>query len=74
MTTQRQDILRHEGPDGRSVSRFGPLSTACWRGYVAKWEIVNDQLYLVGFHTKDKDGNPLAMRDVFKTDRRLAFW
>jgi hypothetical protein len=25
------------------------FSTACWRGYVAQWSIIDDQLYLVGF-------------------------
>lgn len=60
--------------DGFSISRFGLLSTACWRGYVASWEIFNYKLYLVGFDTVDKDGNPLTIQDVFETDRLLAFW
>jgi len=26
---------------------FQPPATACWRGYVSKWKIENDRLYLV---------------------------
>lgn len=29
-------------------SSFGTNSTACWRGYIATWEIVNAELYMVG--------------------------
>jgi hypothetical protein len=60
--------------NGRLVTRFGLLSTACWRGYVARWEIVHDKLYLVGFETLDQTGTPLTMQDVFETDRLFAFW
>lgn len=60
--------------DGVHVTRFGYLSTACWRGYIASWEITNNKLYLVGFDTKDNDGNPLTIRDVFETERLFAFW
>lgn len=59
---------------GRNISRFGVMSTACWRGYLASWEIRNDKLYLVGFDSVDMEGNPLTIEDVFETDRLFAFW
>jgi hypothetical protein len=60
--------------DGHFVTRFGSLSSGCWRGYVARWEIVNDRLYLVGFETLDQEGHPLTIQDIFETDRLFAFW
>lgn len=32
--------------------QFAPTSTANWRGYTATWEIIDDQLFLVGVHGK----------------------
>lgn len=33
---------------GGDKPNFISPSTACWRGYVGEWEVVNDRLYLVG--------------------------
>ena len=29
------------------INKFNELNTACWRGYVAEWEVVDNKLYLV---------------------------
>ena len=29
------------------IDKFNELNTACWRGYVAEWEVVDNKLYLV---------------------------
>lgn len=29
------------------INKFKELNTACWRGYVAEWEVVDNKLYLV---------------------------
>lgn len=60
--------------DGHFLTRFGLLSTGCRRGYVARWDIVNDRLYLVGFETLDQEGKPLTIQDIFETGRLFAFW
>lgn len=33
----------------RESVQFESHSTACWRGYYGSWEIVDDQLFLIGF-------------------------
>jgi hypothetical protein len=59
---------------GFKFSRFGLMSTACWRGYVVSWEISNNRSYMVGFETIQMCGNHLSIKGVFETDRLLAFW
>lgn len=71
MTTQRLDVLRHDGElwrvqelllRGFMGSQFGQIlnfkftSTDCWRGYVASWEIRHNQLYFVGIEGKLSNG------------------
>ncbi|MBC8767364.1 hypothetical protein H4O18_05105 [Arenibacter sp. BSSL-BM3] len=31
------------------------FSTACWRGYIGSWELINNRLYLVDFSGKIED-------------------
>lgn len=50
------DYLREEG----IVENFVPPHTACWRGYVSKWEISNNKLYLIEFYGYVKDGEERA--------------
>ncbi len=45
--------------------QFGMSSTACWRGYIGSWEIINDRLYLIGFDARTEDGKPLGLEDLF---------
>ncbi|NME70738.1 hypothetical protein [Flammeovirga aprica] len=33
--------------EGKERPEFEFLSTACWRGYIAFWEIIDDKLYLI---------------------------
>ena len=40
---------------------FASTSTALWRGYVGRWEIVNDRLYLVGLQ---RDVAPIFQRPL----------
>jgi hypothetical protein len=50
--------------NGRKI-RFGMSSTACWRGYIGSWEIINDRLYLVGIDASSEDGRPITLDDLF---------
>lgn len=36
------------------------FSTACWRGYIGSWELINNQLYLVAFSGKIEDDNNIV--------------
>ena len=53
--------------------RFIPRSTACSRGYVGLWEIVEDRLYLKSFTTKLWDGTPFGMADLFPDEPQPVF-
>lgn len=65
--------------DGRPV----PQSTACWRGYIATWELMNDKLYLVrvnGCHSSS-EGEEEVVADLkklfperYKDGKILADW
>jgi len=50
--------------NGRNL-RFAMSSTACWRGYIGSWKIINDRLYLVGFEAHSEEGAPLGIEDLF---------
>lgn len=48
--------LEHfNGIDSLRTKFFGTketcMSTACWRGYTAEWEIIDNQLYLIGIYS-----------------------
>lgn len=53
--------------------RFMPRSTACRRGYVGLWEIVEDRLYLKSFTTKLRDGTPFGMAELFPDEPQPVF-
>ena len=36
------------------------FSTACWRGYIGSWELLNNKLYLVDFSGKINDDNKIV--------------
>ena len=45
--------------------KFGMSSTACWRGYVGTWKVINDRLYLIGISACDETGKKLKLNDLF---------
>lgn len=55
---------------------FKRRTTACWRGYVASWEIVEDRLYLVDIRANFADGRAATLADLFpETPQRVpATW
>jgi hypothetical protein len=53
--------LRYAGKD----ITFGLSSTACWRGYVGSWEIVDNYLYLVSVDARDEQGNYMGIKRLF---------
>ncbi|MFO1389504.1 hypothetical protein [Cellvibrio sp.] len=56
--------------------QFMPPASCLWRGYVGKWEISNDQLFLLDFGSTLEDGTEVSMRTYFleSTDRVFAQW
>jgi hypothetical protein len=53
--------------------RLMPKSTACRRGYVGYWEIVEDRLFLKSFNAKLIDGTPFGMGDLFPDEPQPVF-
>lgn len=55
---------------------FKRRTTACWRGYVGSWEIVEDRLYLLGINANLRDGRAATLADLFPESpgRVLADW
>jgi len=89
-TAQMGDILIM---DGKKVSiytnplesyvkqkklKFKFMCTGCWRGYVATWKVIDDDLYIVGL----EDGGcmhrkPIPLKKIFpnlKGDKVKATW
>lgn len=60
---------------GRSFN-FQDLSTACWRGYVASWEIRDSRLYITDISATLEDGRPATLEDLFPgyPDGAFAHW
>jgi len=55
---------------------FQRSSTACWRRYVGRWEILLDRLYLVGLSATYEDGEAVTLDSLFPgfEDRVFAHW
>src|SRR5690606_14833793 len=53
------------------------FSTGCWRGYVAYWEIIDDQLYLTNIYNERKNAKA-NLQVIFgkkvKNGRVKAYW
>lgn len=51
-------------------------NTACWRGYIATWEITNDSLFLVNVIRRDGADQILTfnLKEEFGTNRVFAEW
>jgi len=58
---------------GRDI-RFQGLSTACWRGYIGRWEVKGDRLYITGITATLENGNSATLKDLFPdfSKRRLC--
>jgi len=56
--------------------QFQRSSTACWRRYVGRWEILLDRLYLVGLSATYVDGTAVTLDSLFPgfEDRVFAHW
>ena len=61
---------------GDELPFFGFLCTALWRGYLGRWEIVDDRLYLVGIHAAAFRDDPVSLERLFPghRDRVFAHW
>jgi hypothetical protein len=55
---------------------FQAQSTACWRRYVGKWEILLDRLYLTGVSATYADGTAVTLDSLFPgfDERVFAHW
>lgn len=90
MTAQIAEKLRYQGKDVAmlteplsdyfAISGFNPRfvvkSTALWRGYVGRWELVDDRLYLVELNGTLVDGTEASVATLFPDfpDRVFAHW
>ena len=90
MTAQTPEILIIDGE--RHAMRAEPLeeyfaltghrpsfswpSTACFRGYIGTWSIIDDRLYLVDFEGWRPDRSKMTLTDLFPqhSGKVLADW
>jgi hypothetical protein len=56
--------------------KFAEMNTACWRGYVGKWEVRDDRLYLIGVEAYLTDGKEASLENIFPgfPERVFAHW
>lgn len=79
MTAQASESLLYKGEElamcstpldiflansGRDL-RFQERSTACWRGYIADWEVRGDRLYITDICATLENGRDLTLEDLF---------
>lgn len=74
-TQPLRPYLEHASFDGRLLK----VSSACWRGYVGKWEIREGHLYLVGITgliERQGQREQLCLQHLFKNEATpiLASW
>ena len=77
MTAQIEDKLKFKGETyflateplkgylDREGIEFFSFSTACWRGYIATWQIKDDKLFLVDLEANTIDGEEVGLRYLF---------
>lgn len=54
---------------------FTPPSPTCWRGYYGKWELKNDQLYLINFRGYVEGFEEVHMDYLFPHQENVAaYW
>ncbi len=75
MTTATEPLDACFAQGGERPS-FGFVSNALWRGYVGRWEIVDDRLYMVGINAAAFRGEPFPLELLFPGfgDRVFAHW
>lgn len=68
--------LRKYLAESGSKLRFRTTSSALWRGYIGRWEIVDGRLYLAGLEGTLENGAKASLSTVFPnaSDRVLAQW
>lgn len=61
---------------GGYTPRFESNCTALWRGYVGRWEIVDERLYLIELHGTLEDGTEASVATIFPDfpERVFAHW
>jgi hypothetical protein len=61
---------------GAERPNFAAMTTACWRGYEAEWEVDGDRLYLVKLTGVVWDGPPVTVASLFPDtpERAFAHW
>jgi len=79
MTAQISETIMYEG-ESRSLlscpldsyfslsntpSLFQMNCTALWRGYIGRWEIKQQRLYLMQLNAEFDDGNEITLQDIF---------
>lgn len=59
-----------------SRPNFYSESTACWRGYVGTWEIIDNRLYLTDIDATLEDGTVVTLASIFPDypNRVFAHW
>ena len=59
-----------ESPD------FAEMNTACWRGYVGEWEVLDGRLYLIGLDAYLASGEETNIETIFPgfPERVFAHW
>ena len=84
MTAQESDILHYRNrkyylfcepledywTEDNPKPDFEPPDTACWRGYVASWTIIDGKLYLVSI---DTDNDNLKLDKIFYNNTGMVF-
>ena len=54
---------------------FGTTSSACWRGYVGTWQVIDNHLYLIELSAVSQNGDSLSLSDVFDGQEKVfAHW
>jgi len=90
MTAQIAERLRYQGDDVAMCTNplddyfamtgvsphFVPNCSALWRGYVGRWEIADDRLYLIGLDGTLEGGAKASIETIFpgSEDRVFAHW
>ena len=59
----------------RKKCNFRMLSTACWRGYIGTWKIIDAHLYLIRLTGRGGDGQKISLNNLFPDqDKVFAHW
>jgi hypothetical protein len=90
MTAQTPERLHYQGEEVamytlplddyfalvESSPPFVWTSTDCWRGYVGRWEIADNRLYLIELRGRLKDGSEASVATIFPDfpERLFAHW